>query len=1186
MEGKPVNFLVDTGAQYSVLKKPLGPVSQKTSWVIGATGNEQYSWTTTRTVDLGTGRVTHSFLVIPECPAPLLGRDLLTKMGAQITFTPRGPTLTQHGEPITLLTLQLEDEHRLFEDSVQEDEGIAEWLQQYPEAWAETAGMGLAAERPPVIVELKSTATPIAVRQYPMAKEAWKGIKVHIQRLLRLGVLVKCHSPWNTPLLPVKKPGTNDYRPVQDLREVNKRVQDIHPTVPNPYNLLSSIPPSHVWYSVLDLKDAFFCLRLHPASQNIFAFEWRDPDSGMTGQLTWTRLPQGFKNSPTIFDEALHQDLAAFRADHPQVTLLQYVDDLLLAGATKEDCEAGTRALLLELSRLGYRVSAKKAQIYQRRVTYLGYALEGGKRWLTEARKSTVTQIPRPQTPRQVREFLGTAGFCRLWIPGFATLAEPLYPLTKQGNPFEWGETHQKAFDNIKKALLSAPALALPDVAKPFTLFIDERKGVARGVLTQTLGPWKRPVAYLSKRLDPVARGWPGCLRAIAATALLVKDADKLTLGQKLTVVAPHTLESVIRQPPDRWLSNARMTHYQSLLLNEDRIHFGAPVVLNPATLLPEVNPEGKEVLHSCRDILAEETGPRKDLKDSPLAEPQLTWFTDGSSYLYEGKRVAGAAVVDQDRTIWASSLPEGTSAQKAELIALTQALRLAGGSRANLYTDSRYAFATAHVHGAIYRQRGLLTSAGKEIKNKQEILDLLEAVHAPREVAIIHCPGHQKGTSEIAVGNRKADAEARQAALGPRVLALAAGPAVLQSEALHYTPEEEEDLSKRPEKYHKDKLGVWRTAGEKMVVPREAATAYLQQLHRLTHLGAKHLSSTSRATGHYVKGLDRLSEEVVKQCKACQLVNIHPSQVGTGQRLRGDRPGSYWEVDFTEVRPARYGYKYLLVFIDTFSGWVEAFPTKRETATVVAKKILEDIFPRFGIPKVIGSDNGPAFVAQVSQGMAKILGADWKLHCAYRPQSSGQVERMNRTLKEAMTKLSLETGVIDWTVLLPFALFRARNTPGPLGVTPFEILFGAPPPLAADPWSVPTDTHTPQSLLARLKALETVQKEVWTPLAALYQPGELQVPHQFQVGDFVYVRRHRAANLEPRWKGPHLVLLTTPTAVKVDGVAAWIHASHVKRAPPPDDDGHGWTAENTGNPLKLRIRRRPPPLAEPASDK
>lgn len=71
------------------------------------------------------------------------------------------------------------------------------------------------------------------------------------------------------------------------------------------------------------------------------------------------------------------------------------------------------------------------------------------------------------------------------------------------------------------------------------------------------------------------------------------------------------------------------------------------------------------------------------------------------------------------------------------------------------------------------------------------------------------------------------------------------------------------------------------------------------------------------------------------------------------------------------------YGNKYLLVFVHTFSGWVEAFPTKTETAQIVAKKILEKILPRFEIPKVIGSDNGPAFVAQVSQGLATQLGID-----------------------------------------------------------------------------------------------------------------------------------------------------------------------------------------------------------------
>lgn len=115
-----------------------------------------------------------------------------------------------------------------------------------------------------------------------------------------------------------------------------------------------------------------------------------------------------------------------------------------------------------------------------------------------------------------------------------------------------------------------------------------------------------------------------------------------------------------------------------------------------------------------------------------------------------------------------------------------------------------------------------------------------------------------------------------------------------------------------------------------------------------------------------------------------------------------------YWEVDFTEIKPGKYGQKYLLVLIDTFSGWMEAFPAKHETAQVVANMLLENIWPRYGFPTVTGPDNGPAFVSQVSQNLATALGSDWKLHCAYRPQSSGQVERMNRTLKETLNKLAL----------------------------------------------------------------------------------------------------------------------------------------------------------------------------------
>jgi hypothetical protein len=82
------------------------------------------------------------------------------------------------------------------------------------------------------------------------------------------------------------------------------------------------------------------------------------------------------------------------------------------------------------------------------------------------SQKKTVTQIPIPTTPRQVREFLGTAGFCRFWIPWLVTLTAPLYPLTKEGEVFLWTPDHQKPFKEIKKALLMASlGLAWPKQA-------------------------------------------------------------------------------------------------------------------------------------------------------------------------------------------------------------------------------------------------------------------------------------------------------------------------------------------------------------------------------------------------------------------------------------------------------------------------------------------------------------------------------------------------------------------------------------------------------------------------------------------------------------------------------------------------------------------------------------------------
>jgi ribonuclease HI len=114
--------------------------------------------------------------------------------------------------------------------------------------------------------------------------------------------------------------------------------------------------------------------------------------------------------------------------------------------------------------------------------------------------------------------------------------------------------------------------------------------------------------------------------------------------------------------------------------------------------------------------------------------------------------------------------LPDHWSALWADLYPFTKALTLANGKRANIYTDSHYAFATLHIHGTIYKERVLLTSGGEEIKNSQQMLQLLEAVWKPQAIVVIHRPAHTNRPDKISQGNRLADRIAKETALSKEV--------------------------------------------------------------------------------------------------------------------------------------------------------------------------------------------------------------------------------------------------------------------------------------------------------------------------------------------------------------------------------------------------------------------------------
>lgn len=228
--------------------------------------------------------------------------------------------------------------------------------------------------------------------------------------------------------------------------------------VSNPYTLLNKVNPNHTWFSVIDLKDAFWACPLAEDSRDYFAFEWEDLELGRKQQLRWTHLPQGFTESPNLFGQALEELLKQFVTSR-ETKILQYVDDLLVSGGSEQEVRKTTIDLLNFLGRKGLKVSKRKLQFVEKEVKYLGHIIGKGYKKLSPDRIQGIIFIPPPKTKRDVRRLLGLIGYCKLWIDGYTNSVKVLYDKLVGEEPLNWTPEDSSQLEELKRKLAKAPVL-------------------------------------------------------------------------------------------------------------------------------------------------------------------------------------------------------------------------------------------------------------------------------------------------------------------------------------------------------------------------------------------------------------------------------------------------------------------------------------------------------------------------------------------------------------------------------------------------------------------------------------------------------------------------------------------------------------------------------------------------------
>ena len=380
---------------------------------------------------------------------------------------------------------------------------------------------------------------PVKNKQRRVSPSTQTMIDVQITEMLRNGICSPSNSPWSSPVILITKKdgGTRfvvDYRGLNDLTR-----KDAYP-MPNPRDILDTLLGDN-YFSSLDCASAYWAVGIEAEDQPKTAF------STPRGHFEMTRMAFGLCNSQATYQRLMDQTLHGVRHSH------SYVDDVLIHSPSMQLHINDIREALTRLRRARIQLRADKCRLGYQQIEFVGHLITpSGHKPLASNVEKIVAYEP-PKDKLELQRFLGLVNFYRDYIPNMATIAEPLYALTRKGVPYSWNQACYEAFRTLTQTLTRDPVLlSYPDWDSPFYLQTDASRVAAGGVLSQLDANNKlRPLAFYSTGLNASQRNYAaGEIECWALIALSRKFRDYLKAAQKIIFISDHN--------PLRWLRRQR----------------------------------------------------------------------------------------------------------------------------------------------------------------------------------------------------------------------------------------------------------------------------------------------------------------------------------------------------------------------------------------------------------------------------------------------------------------------------------------------------------------------------------------------------------------------------------------------------------------------------------------------------